>query len=84
MKLPVAITLSEQENDLLSREPISFEACLGTVEEFDCVAFLKPSLERLQHYSIQLPVLISTNAARHFSLLDANVNDDSNCFVITP
>ena len=82
MKLLVSITFSQEENDLLSHERLSFETCFSAVKKIDHVTFFELPLERLEHYGMDAPVLVATNAARDFSLLDANVSDDLNRFVI--
>jgi|GEM_PF-3034322 len=82
MKLTISITFSQQEDDLLSHEGFSFETCFSAVKEVDHVTFLELPLERLEHYGMDAPVLIATNTSGDFSLLDANVSDDLNRFVI--
>ena len=88
MKLTISIAFGLQENDLLSREVFFFKTCFSSVNIFDHVAFLEFPFERLEHLGFDRPVLIANNvltannAARDFSLLDANVSDYRNCFVI--
>ena len=52
------------------------------MEVFDHIAFPESSLERLEHFGTNLPIFISADAAGDFGLLDADVSDDSNGFVI--
>src|SRR5215212_9185917 len=54
------------------------------MEIVDHVTFLKLPFERLEHYRTDLPVLIPTDAPRDLSLLDANVSNHRNRFVIVP
>ena len=49
---------------------------------FDHIAFPESTLERLEHFGTDLPVFISADATRDFRLLNANVRDDGNGFVI--
>jgi hypothetical protein len=52
------------------------------VKVFDHIAFPESSFERLEHFGANFPVFISTDATRDFRLLDANVSDNSDGFVI--
>ena len=54
------------------------------MDVFDRVAFLEFTFERLEHYSVDLPILVATNTVRYLRLLDANVRDHRNLFVIAP
>ena len=51
---------------------------------FDRVAFLELAFERLKHDRIDLPILVTTNTIRDFGVVDSNVGDDLNGFVIVP
>jgi hypothetical protein len=61
-----------------------FETCLSAVKILEDVALLESSLEWLQHFGYDAPILITTNAAGDFCLLDANVSDDGNGSVVAP
>ena len=82
MQLSIAIALGQQEDDLLAREVLLFESCFSTVNVFDYVALLELPFEGLQHFGAYRPILITNYSIRDLSLLDANVRDDGNSFVI--
>jgi hypothetical protein len=82
MEFPIAITFGQEENDLLSREVFFLKSGLSSVNVVDHVAFPELPFERLDHFGFDRPVLVTTNAVRDFSLLDTNVSDNSNLFVI--
>ena len=73
-----AIGLTQQENNLLARERLLFEPGFSAVKIFDRVAFLEPAFERLKHDSVDLPILVATDAIRDLCVLDPNVRDDGN------
>ena len=81
--LPFSIFFSQQENDLLSSEMLSFESCLGSMKILDHITFFEPAFERLEHFSTNLPVLITRNTTGDFRLLDPHVSNNSHCLVIT-
>jgi hypothetical protein len=59
-----------------------FEACLSSVEILDHITLFESAFERLEHFGTDLPVLITRNTTRDFSLLDPNVRHDRHRFVI--
>ena len=63
---------------------ISLETCFCAVRVFDRIAFLEFAFERFEHYGVDLPTLIATDTARYLRLLDANVRDNRNFFVVLP
>ena len=81
--LPFSIVFNQQENDLLSSEILSFESCLSSVEILDHITFPEPAFERLEHFSTNLPVLITGDTTGDFRLLNPHVTDNSHCLVIT-
>src|ERR1041385_4707668 len=82
MEFPVLISFSQQEDNLFTSEMFSFQSCFSSVEVLDSISFLKSSFERLEHHRVDLPVLIATDSARDFGLIDANMSNRGNCFVI--
>ena len=82
MKLPLSITFDQQEHDFLAGEILFLETCLRPVAILDRVAFLELPFERLEHYGIDLPILITTDTACYLRLLDANMSNNGNGFVI--
>ena len=82
MKLSIRIAFSQQKNNLLSREILFLKARFSSVKVVDLVAFFKSPFERLEHEGLDAPVLISNNTAGDLSLLDANVSDNGDGFVI--
>ena len=82
MHLSISMALSQQENNLLSREVRLLEPCFGAVKIFDHLTLLESSFKGLEHLRTNAPVLITTNAIRNLSFLDANVSDDGDGFVI--
>ena len=54
------------------------------MDVFDRVAFPEFTFERLEHYSVDLPILVPANTARYLRVLDANVCDHGNSFVVAP
>lgn len=82
MKLPRFISLGEQENDLLAGEMLLLETGFSAVKVFDRVALFESSLERLEHLGTDPPILVAANAAGDFRLLNANVDYNSDGFVI--
>jgi hypothetical protein len=83
MQLVVAIVFGEEKHELLAHEGFLFEARLGAVKVFDRVALPELSLERLDHFANDSPVFITDDAIGDLGLLNANVCDDSDGFVIT-
>ena len=77
-----AIGFGEKKNDLLAREVFLLETCFGAVKVFNRVAFLEFPLERFEHQGVDLPVLVTTNATRDFRVLDSDVRNDSDRFVV--
>src|SRR5205085_330446 len=82
MSIPISISFSQQKDELLTGEIFSFQSCLSSVEELDCIIFLESSFKRLEHHCVDLPVFIATNTTSDFGLLDANMRDYGNRFVI--
>jgi len=82
MRLAVAIVFGQEKHELLASEVRLFEARFGAVKILDRVALLEPALERLEHFAVDLPVFITANTAGYFSLLNTNVRDDGNGFVV--
>src|SRR6185503_2037681 len=82
MEFPIAITFGQEENYLLSREVFFLKTCLSSVNVVDYVSFLKLSLERLDDFCFDGPVLITNDAVRDFRLLNADVSDNRNLSVI--
>ena len=80
----IFITFNQQENDLLSGEVLLSKTCFSSVNVIDHITFLKSPFERLEHYSPDAPVFVTTNTAGYFGLLEANVSDDRNGLVIAP
>ena len=76
------IGLTQQENNLLAREILLFETSFCAVKIFDRVAFFEPALERLEHDCVDLPILVAADAIGYLRMLDANVRDDGDRFVI--
>jgi hypothetical protein len=82
MELPVLLALSQEKDDLLSHEGLSLETCFSAVKVVDHITFFELPFEWLDHYRTDAPVLITTNTSGDFSLLNANVSDDLDRFVI--
>lgn len=59
-----------------------FETGFSAVEVFDRVTLFESSLERLEHLATDPPILVAANPAGDFRLLNANVNHNSDGFVI--
>jgi hypothetical protein len=59
-----------------------FESRFRAVKVFDHVALLKLPFERLQHLADDSPVFVATDATGDLSLLNPNVRDDGDGFVI--
>ena len=49
---------------------------------FDRIALLKLPFERFEYYAVDLPILVATNPACYLRLLDANMSNNGNGFVI--
>ena len=78
-----AIGLTQEENNLLAGEILLLETSFSAVEIFDCVALFEAALERLEHDCVDLPILITTNTVRDFGVLDTDVRDYLDGFVVT-
>lgn len=82
MMFSFSIGFSQQENNLLACEILLLETSFSAVKVFNRVAFLEPSFERLEHDRIDLPILVTSNPIRDFSVLDADVRHNSDRFVV--
>jgi len=84
MKLSILIALSQQEHDLLAKEPLLFETRFSAVKEFDHFVLLELAFERFDHCRNQAPILVAPDATGNLRLLDAHVSDYRDGFVIVP
>src|SRR5688572_14740461 len=76
------IAFSQQEDDLLSGEELFFEACFCALKIVDYVALFEFSFERFEYFSLDAPVLITTNAVRDLRLADADMRNYRDLFVV--
>ena len=82
MMFSVSIGFSQEEDNLLACEILLLETSFSAVKVFNRVAFLEPSFERLEYDRIDLPILITANTIRDFSMLDADVRHNGDRFVV--
>lgn len=82
MQLSIAIVFSQQKHELLAGEVFALESRFRAVKVFDRVALLKFPFERFEYLANDPPVLITADASGNLSLLNPNVRDDGDGFVI--
>ena len=76
------IGFRQEEDDLLAREVVLLEAGFRAVKVFNRIALFEATFEWLDHDCVDLPILITANAIRDLGMLDANVCNDGDRFVV--